>query len=60
MTSFREGNKNAACPLPGRFDEDGRQRRVEETMRKFVLAGIAVAMMATPAFAANYRFVFVP
>jgi ribose transport system substrate-binding protein len=29
-------------------------------MRKFVLAGIAVAMMATPAFAANYRFVIVP
>src|SRR3954465_16076596 len=29
-------------------------------MRKFLLAGIAVAMMATPAFAANYRFVIVP
>ncbi|PDT88398.1 sugar ABC transporter substrate-binding protein [Bradyrhizobium sp. Y36] len=33
---------------------------MEETMRKFLLAGIAVAMMATPAFAANYRFVIVP
>lgn len=29
-------------------------------MRKLLLAGIAVAMMATPAFAANYRFVIVP
>ncbi|MBK3661251.1 sugar-binding protein [Bradyrhizobium diazoefficiens] len=29
-------------------------------MRKILLAGIAVAMMATPAFAANYRFVIVP
>ena len=29
-------------------------------MRKFLLAGIAVAMMATPALAANYRFVIVP
>src|SRR3954467_1054845 len=29
-------------------------------MRKYLLAGIAVAMMATPAFAANYRFVIVP
>jgi len=29
-------------------------------MRKFLLAGIAVAMMATPAFAANYKFVIVP
>ncbi|WP_199580630.1 sugar-binding protein [Bradyrhizobium sp. MOS003] len=29
-------------------------------MRKFLLAGIAVAIMATPAFAANYRFVIVP
>ncbi|PSO20806.1 sugar ABC transporter substrate-binding protein [Bradyrhizobium sp. MOS003] len=33
---------------------------MEETMRKFLLAGIAVAIMATPAFAANYRFVIVP
>ncbi|MDD1528130.1 sugar ABC transporter substrate-binding protein [Bradyrhizobium sp. WBOS7] len=33
---------------------------MEETMRKLLLAGIAVAMMATPAFAANYRFVIVP
>jgi ribose transport system substrate-binding protein len=33
---------------------------VEETMRKFLVAGIAVALMATPAFAANYRFVIVP
>ncbi|MCK1336773.1 sugar-binding protein [Bradyrhizobium sp. 38] len=29
-------------------------------MKKFLLAGIAVAMMATPMFAANYRFVIVP
>lgn len=29
-------------------------------MRKILLAGIAVAMMATPALAANYRFVIVP
>lgn len=29
-------------------------------MRKLLLAGIAVAMMATPALAANYRFVIVP
>ena len=29
-------------------------------MRKILLAGIAVAIMATPAFAANYRFVIVP
>ena len=29
-------------------------------MRKLLLAGIAVAMMATPAFAATYRFVIVP
>lgn len=29
-------------------------------MRKLLLAGIAVAMMATPTFAANYRFVIVP
>jgi ribose transport system substrate-binding protein len=29
-------------------------------MRKIILAGIAVAMMATPTFAANYRFVIVP
>jgi ribose transport system substrate-binding protein len=29
-------------------------------MKKFLLAGIAVVMMATPAFAANYRFVIVP
>jgi len=29
-------------------------------MRKLLLAGIAVALMATPAFAANYRFVIVP
>ncbi|UPK36272.1 sugar-binding protein [Bradyrhizobium sp. 186] len=29
-------------------------------MRKLLLAGMAVAMMATPAFAANYRFVIVP
>lgn len=29
-------------------------------MRKLLLAGIAVAMMATPAFAADYRFVIVP
>jgi ribose transport system substrate-binding protein len=29
-------------------------------MRKILLAGIAVAIIATPAFAANYRFVIVP
>jgi ribose transport system substrate-binding protein len=29
-------------------------------MRKLLLAGIAVALMATPALAANYRFVIVP
>ena len=29
-------------------------------MRRLLLAGIAVALMATPAFAANYRFVIVP
>lgn len=29
-------------------------------MRKLLLAGIAVVMMATPTFAANYRFVIVP
>ena len=29
-------------------------------MRKFLLAGIAVAMMATPAFAQTYKFVIVP
>ena len=29
-------------------------------MRKILLVGIAVAMMATPAVAANYRFVIVP
>jgi ribose transport system substrate-binding protein len=29
-------------------------------MRKLLLAGMAVAMMAAPAFAANYRFVIVP
>src|SRR5260370_6397834 len=49
---------------PIRFPDDperiGARKRVEETMRKILLAGIAVAMMATPAFAANYRFVIVP
>lgn len=29
-------------------------------MRKILLAGMAIAMMATPAFAADYRFVIVP
>src|ERR1700760_4608705 len=29
-------------------------------MRKLVLAGIAIAMIATPAFAENYKFVIVP
>src|SRR5262245_18159961 len=29
-------------------------------MRKFLLAGIAVALMATPAFAQTYKFVIVP
>src|SRR5206468_5879285 len=29
-------------------------------MRKFLLAGMAVAMMATPAFAQTYKFVIVP
>src|SRR5438132_14306903 len=29
-------------------------------MRKFLLAGMAVAMMATPALAQTYRFVIVP
>ena len=29
-------------------------------MRKVLLAGIAIAMMATPAFAQTYRFVIVP
>src|SRR5262245_63629865 len=29
-------------------------------MRKFLLAGIAVALMATPAFAKSYKFVIVP
>ena len=29
-------------------------------MRKVLLAGMAVAMMATPAFAQSYKFVIVP
>ena len=29
-------------------------------MRKLLLAGMALALMATPAFAADYRFVIVP
>jgi ribose transport system substrate-binding protein len=29
-------------------------------MRKFLLAGMAIAMMATPAFAQSYKFVIVP
>ncbi len=46
-------------PPPGATARIGKKYE-REAMRKLLLAGIAIAMMATPAFAQSYRFVIVP